>query len=885
MVFTFQKYFIFIAVLFILSSCIGKNTVAIKSKSAKATTSSSSITVSSVKILNNQFVLTGTNLNSATSIVIKENGTTTTLTIESQSSSSLIANSLASVTLAAGKVLEFVVSSASASATFTVDFSLCSSTLVGKYFDCTTTPNDKEVLAYDATSGKWKPRAVNGLSYQGVWDASSSLPTTTEAGDYYIVSVASGSYAVGDWIVYNGTSFEQISNSNSVISVFGRTGAVTATEADYVLGKMGDVDFTSATPTTNQYLKFNGTNWVPGTISTTESDPNVMTFAKTTLPTCGSGEVLKGNGTSLSCVTDNSGAGSFSGTASRAMVTDGSGALAVSAVTSTELGYVSGVTSAIQTQITNVAATAAALTSNSLASSMTSGNIFVGNGSNVATSVTLSGDATIANTGALTIAANSVALTTDTTGNYVTNITASNGLQATAAAGEGTTPNVVLGGTLTDDTTINATNTKTFKVQDLVGTDFLTFTGATGITLVTKLAATTADIDAGTLDNVAIGATTRNSAAVTTLAATAAYIATASIDNALITTADINGGTLDNVTIGTTTRAAGSFTTINGTSAAIAGTVSAGTLLTSNILGGTTTTSGLTLQTTSGAGTTTADMHFLVGNNGGTEAMTILNNGNVGIGIATPNSTLQVAGSVATKLLSKTANYTLTSSDSVILGDASGGTITLTLPTAVGIEGRQYTLKKTDSSTNAVTVSTTAAQTIDGATSFSLANRYDNLTIVSDGANWSIISSTAPEVQTRWDTHAGNGSTNTHIPYFTNTNYSVGSAGNYTIDNSAVNGLSITIDKAGFYAVSVWFLPASPTYAGISLNSNQLTTAISTITPANRLAISTSSAADYIAFSSWTGWLAVGDVIRPHTTGFGTGNAPGMAGMSIAKIR
>jgi hypothetical protein len=38
-------------------------------------------------------------------------------------------------------------------------------------------------------------------------------------------------------------------------------------------------------------------------------------------------------------------------TASRALVSDGSGKVAVSAVTATELGYVSGVTSAIQTQL------------------------------------------------------------------------------------------------------------------------------------------------------------------------------------------------------------------------------------------------------------------------------------------------------------------------------------------------------------------------------------------------------------------------------------------------------------------------------------------------------------------------------------------------------
>ncbi|MFN8370110.1 MAG: hypothetical protein U0T83_05740 [Bacteriovoracaceae bacterium] len=548
--------------LLVFAGCIGKNSVAIKSKIAKTQTATSTISISNIKILNNQFILTGTNLNSATSVVIKEGITSTSLAIESQTSTGLVANTVANITLAAGSVFEFVVTSANASATFTVDFSLCSSSIGGKLIDCTTTPNDKEVLSYDASSGKWKPRAVNGLSYQGVWDASGSLPTATTEGEYFIVSVASGNYAVGDWIVYNGTTFEKVSNSNTVTSVFGRTGAVTANEADYILGKMGDVDFTSATPTTNQYLKFNGTNWVPASVaSTTETDPNVMTFAKTTLPTCGAGEVLKGNGTSLSCVTDNTGSGAFSGTANRVIVSDGSGSLSVSAVNSTELGYVSGVTSAIQTQITNIAATASALTNSSLSSNMTSGNIFVGSAGNVATGVSLSGDATISNTGALTIASNSVALGTDTTGNYVLNLTASNGLQATAAAGEGTTPNLVLGGSLTGNSSI------------LLNSQSFSFVGATYSLGLDSFGTTTmgnVDINGGTIDATTIGATTRSSAEVTSLAATAAYVATASVTNLAVATANITGGTIENVTVGLITRAVAAFTTVSATAAYIA---------------------------------------------------------------------------------------------------------------------------------------------------------------------------------------------------------------------------------------------------------------------------------------------------------------------------
>lgn len=51
---------------------------------------------------------------------------------------------------------------------------------------------------------------------------------------------------------------------------------------------------------------------------------------------------------------------------------------------------------------------ATSVNSGGLSNTLASGNLFVGNGSNVATGVAMSGDATMANTGALTIAANAI---------------------------------------------------------------------------------------------------------------------------------------------------------------------------------------------------------------------------------------------------------------------------------------------------------------------------------------------------------------------------------------------------------------------------------------------------------------------------------------------
>ncbi len=87
-----------------------------------------------------------------------------------------------------------------------------------------------------------------------------------------------------------------------------------------------------------------------------------------------------------------------------------------------------------------------------------------------------------------------------------------------------------------------------------------------------------------------------------------------------------------------------------------------------------------------------------------------------------------------------TTTYTAAATDDVILGDASGGAFTVTLPTAVGIPGKRYTVKRTSASNN-VTVDGDDSETIDGAATKALATQYAFLTIVSDGANWQIIAS------------------------------------------------------------------------------------------------------------------------------------------------
>ncbi|CAB4199978.1 hypothetical protein UFOVP1351_18 [uncultured Caudovirales phage] len=88
---------------------------------------------------------------------------------------------------------------------------------------------------------------------------------------------------------------------------------------------------------------------------------------------------------------------------------------------------------------------------------------------------------------------------------------------------------------------------------------------------------------------------------------------------------------------------------------------------------------------------------------------------------------------------SKTTTYTATTADDVLLCSASGGAWTLTLPASSGNSGKVLRIKKTDSSTNIVTVDGNASETIDGALTRKLATQYEELTLVCDGSNWHVL--------------------------------------------------------------------------------------------------------------------------------------------------
>ena len=96
------------------------------------------------------------------------------------------------------------------------------------------------------------------------------------------------------------------------------------------------------------------------------------------------------------------------------------------------------------------------------------------------------------------------------------------------------------------------------------------------------------------------------------------------------------------------------------------------------------------------------------------------------------------AGYKDATITSVSGAYTALSTDEVILASA-GSAFTITLPTAVGITGRTYTIKKTDASVNAITLDANSAETIDGALNYILSGQFNTVSIVSNGSVWQVL--------------------------------------------------------------------------------------------------------------------------------------------------
>jgi len=145
-----------------------------------------------------------------------------------------------------------------------------------------------------------------------------------------------------------------------------------------------------------------------------------------------------------------------------------------------------------------------------------------------------------------------------------------------------------------------------------------------------------------------------------------------------------------------------------------------------------------------------------------------------------------VAAGYAEAVVVKTANYTATASDALILCEtfANPG-FTVTLPTAVGITGRRYTVKDSggNAAIEAIIVACNGAQTIDGSATKTISIAHGSITVESNGTNWNTV---AQITGTGGDMVLADAQTVSGIKTFLNTTMKLRNVAN-TFDGSFVN--------------------------------------------------------------------------------------------------
>jgi hypothetical protein len=117
-----------------------------------------------------------------------------------------------------------------------------------------------------------------------------------------------------------------------------------------------------------------------------------------------------------------------------------------------------------------------------------------------------------------------------------------------------------------------------------------------------------------------------------------------------------------------------------------------------------------------------------------------------------------------------------------------------------------------------------------------------------------------------FDTYAGYGSGDTMIFKYTNNPTNIGNFATHNHGSYGTHGLEVTAQRSGLFAIQHMVLSANAggSTTGTSINSNQLTTAITTITAANILHLTYQNNSIYECSLTTVRRLNKGDVIRPH---------------------
>lgn len=86
------------------------------------------------------------------------------------------------------------------------------------------------------------------------------------------------------------------------------------------------------------------------------------------------------------------------------------------------------------------------------------------------------------------------------------------------------------------------------------------------------------------------------------------------------------------------------------------------------------------------------------------------------------------------------SSFSLSQYQEILLCNATSGDISIQLPDVTSFDGKVFTIKKTDSSSNTVSISGySSGQKIDGNSFIVIETQYDSFSVVCDGSNWFIM--------------------------------------------------------------------------------------------------------------------------------------------------
>ena len=279
-------------------------------------------TLTTVNVANDQVTITGTGFSNISSVKLQGNGVDAILSVDSKSDTQIIARATSALSLLVNGTFNLIIGTVEADATYPITFTLQNGAIQAVHLS-QMGADSGQVLKWNGAA--WAPASLtNSQIYLGNWNAATGSPDITnlgsfQNGDYLIVTTA-GTYsssalvtspttfAIGDWVMFNGTKWDRIDNTSNVVGSFqGRRGTVTLQASDYVslkdttthkltgssINDLADINLTVA-PTDGQILKWDAatSKWLAsddltsggvGSVSTAEIANGAVTYAKMTI--------------------------------------------------------------------------------------------------------------------------------------------------------------------------------------------------------------------------------------------------------------------------------------------------------------------------------------------------------------------------------------------------------------------------------------------------------------------------------------------------------------------------------------------------------------------------------------------------------------------------